>query len=110
VIAGVLALSLSSLWFMSRVYRHGVLSVQVRMHIGTRLVRSQGISVATVIGFVAAADTGRFERVEDGKCVGVVGTCWRCRRVLAGLDSSGGVIIVVMRATRRKKAPICRLC
>ena len=30
----------------------------VRMHIGTRLVRSQGISVATVIGFVAAADAG----------------------------------------------------
>ena len=29
-----------------------------RMHIGTRLVGSQGISVATVIGFVAAADTG----------------------------------------------------
>ena len=30
----------------------------VRMHIGTRLVGSQGISVATVIGFIAAADTG----------------------------------------------------
>ena len=55
MIAGVLALSLSSLWFMSRVYRHGVLSVQVRMHIGTRLVRSQGISVATVIGFVGVS-------------------------------------------------------
>ena len=77
------------------------------MHIGTRLVGSQGISVAIVIGLIAAADTGRFERVEDG----VVGVCWRCRRVLAGLDSSGGIIIVVMRATRRKKeAPIYRLC
>ena len=43
------------------------------MHIGTRLVRSQGISVATVIGFVAAADTGRFERAEDGERVGVWG-------------------------------------
>ena len=42
----------------SRVYQRGVLSVQVRMHIGMRLVGSQGISVATVIGFVAAADTG----------------------------------------------------
>ena len=29
----------------------------VRMHIGTRLVGSQGISVATVIGFVAAVNT-----------------------------------------------------
>ena len=56
-----------------------------------------GISVATVIGFVAAADTGRFERAEDGERVGV----YKC--VLAGLDSSGGVIIVVMRAIRRKK-------
>ena len=42
------------------------------MHIGTRLVRSQGISVATVIGFVAAADTGRFKRAEDGERVGVI--------------------------------------
>ena len=42
---------------MPRAYQHGVLSVQVRTHIGTRLVGSQGISVATVIGFVAAADT-----------------------------------------------------
>ena len=48
-----------------------VWSVQVRLHIGTRLVGSQGISVATVIGFVAAADTGRFERAEDGERVGV---------------------------------------
>ena len=53
------------------------------MHISTRLVGSQGISVAIVIGLVAAADTGRFERVEDGKYVGVVCACWRCRRVLA---------------------------
>ena len=37
----------------------------------------------TVAWFVAAADTGRFERVEDGKYVGVIGACWRCRRVLA---------------------------
>ena len=46
--------------------------VRVRIHIGMRLVGSQGISVAIVIGLVAAADTGRFERVEDGKCVSVV--------------------------------------
>jgi hypothetical protein len=45
------------------------------MHISTRLIKSQGILVATVIGFIAAADTSRFERVEDGKCVGVVGIC-----------------------------------
>ena len=80
------------------------------MHIGTRLVGSQGILVAIVIGLVAAADTGRFERVEDGKCVSVIGTYWRYRRVLASPDSSGGIIIVVIRATRRKKeAPIYRL-
>ena len=42
------------------------------MHIGTRLVGSQGISVTIVIRLVAAADTGRFERVEDGKYIGVV--------------------------------------
>jgi hypothetical protein len=59
----------------SQAYRHGVLSVQVRMHIGTRLVGSQGISVTIVIGLIAAADTSRFEMVEDGKCVGVVGMC-----------------------------------
>ena len=46
---------------------------RVRMRIGTRLVGLQGISVAIVIGLVAAADTGRFERVEDGKYVGVIG-------------------------------------
>ena len=80
------------------------------MYIGTRLVRLQGILVTIVIGLVAAADTGRFERVEDRKYIGVIDACWRCRRVLAGLDSSGGIIIVVMRATRRKKkAPIYRL-
>ena len=28
------------------------------MHISTRLIGSQGISVATVIGVIAAADTG----------------------------------------------------
>ena len=49
------------------------MSVQVRIHISTRLVGSQGISVATVIGFVAAADTGRFKRAEDGERVGVWG-------------------------------------
>ena len=43
------------------------------MHISTRLVGSQGISVATVIGFIAAADTGRFERAEDGECAGLIG-------------------------------------
>ena len=53
------------------------------MHIGTRLVRSQSISVAIVVRLIAAADTGRFEKVEDKKCVGVVGVCWRYRRVLA---------------------------
>ena len=51
MIAGVLVLLLFSSWFVSRVYRHGVLSVQVHIHIGTRLVGSQGISVTTVIGF-----------------------------------------------------------
>jgi hypothetical protein len=70
------------------------------MHISIRLIRSQGISVTTVIGFIAAADTGRFERVEDGKCVGVIGIYWRCKRVLVGLDSSSRVIIVIMRAIR----------
>ena len=32
----------------------------VRMYIGTRLVGLQGILVITVIGFVAAVDTGSF--------------------------------------------------
>ena len=73
------------------------------MYIGTRLIRSQGISVAIVIGLVAAADTGRFKRVEDGKYIGVIGAYWRYKRVLAGLNSSGGVIIIVIQATRRKK-------
>ena len=45
------------------------------MHIGTRLVGLQGISVTIVIGLIAAADTSRFKRVEDRKCVGVIGTC-----------------------------------
>ena len=80
VIAGVLALSLSSLWFVSRAY-------QLQQLLG-----------------LAAADTGRFEGAEDGEHVGVY------RRALAGLDSSSGVIIVVMRATRQKKGSlICRL-
>ena len=43
----------------------------VRMHISTRLIGSQGISVTTVIGFVAAADTGRFKRAKDGEHIGV---------------------------------------
>ena len=74
------------------------------MHIGMRLVRSQGISVTTVVRFIAAADTGRFKRAEDGERVGVY------RHILAGLNSSSGVIIVVMRATRQKKGSlICRL-
>ena len=34
-------------------------------------------------GFVAAVDTSRFERVEDGERVGVIGACWRYGRVLA---------------------------
>ena len=42
------------------------------MHIGTRLVGSQGISVATVIGFVAAANTNRFERAEDREHINVI--------------------------------------
>ena len=53
------------------------------MHIGTRLVGSQGILVTIIIGLIAAADTGRFERVEDKKCVSVVGACWHCRHILA---------------------------
>jgi hypothetical protein len=130
---------------------------QFYIHIGTRLVGSQGISVATVIGFIAAVDTGsssfilvalpyfavfcrilpaiifcqilpaifchilpnsashilpssavdtsRFKRVEDGERVGIY------RHILAGLNSSSRVIIVIMQATRRKKrAPIYRLC
>ena len=45
------------------------------MYIGTRLVGSQGILVAIVIGLVAAADTGRFESAEDGEYIGVVDVC-----------------------------------
>ena len=41
------------------------------MHIGTRFVGSQGISVTTVIRFVAATNTGIFKRVEDGEHVGI---------------------------------------
>jgi hypothetical protein len=47
-------------------YRVGSIGGLVRS-----LVRLQGISVATVIGFIAAADTGRFERAEDGERIGV---------------------------------------
>ena len=57
----------------------------------------------------SAVDTSRFERAEDGERVGVIGACWRCRRVLAGLNSSSGVIIVVIQAIRRKEALIYRL-
>ena len=67
----------------SQAYRHGVLSVQVRIHIGTRLIGLQSISVAVVIRLIAAADTGRFEMVENRKYIGVIGACWRCRRILA---------------------------
>ena len=119
------------------------------MHIGTRLIGSQGILVTTVIGFVAAAntssssfilialpyfavfcrillaiifcqilpaifchilpnsashilpssavDTSRFEKVEDGERIGIY------KRVLAGLNSSSKVIIIVIQATKRKK-------
>ena len=42
------------------------------MHISTRLVRSQGISVTTVIRFIATADTGRFKRAEDGEYISVI--------------------------------------
>jgi hypothetical protein len=87
------------------------LLVQVYIYIGMRLVRLQGILVVIVIGLIAAADTGRFKRVEDGKCVSIIDIYWCCRRVLAGLDSSSRVIIVIMRAIRRKKeVPIYRLC
>ena len=80
------------------------------MHISTRLIRLQGISVAIVIRLIAAADTSRFKRVEDGKYINIIGTYWRYRRVLVGLNSSNRVIIVIMRAIRRKKeAPIYRL-
>ena len=45
------------------------------MHIGIRLVKSQGILVTIIIGLIAATNTSRFERVEDGKYVGVIGAC-----------------------------------
>jgi hypothetical protein len=64
------------------------------MYISIRLIRLQGISIATVIGFIATADTSRFKGAEDGEYIGVY------RRVLVGLDSFSRVIIVVMRATR----------
>ena len=81
----------------STVLAQGRFCRQIGLESYHRLIGLQGISVTTVIGFVAAADTGRFERAEDGERVGVY------RYVLAGLNSSSGVIIVVMRATRRKK-------
>ena len=65
-----------------------------------RLIRSQGILVTAVIGFIAAVDTSRFERVEDGKHVGVY------RRVLVGLNSFSGVIIVIIQTIRQKKGSL----
>ena len=53
------------------------------MHISTRLVRLQGISVAIVVELIAAADTSRFKRVEDRKYINIIGTYWRYKRVLA---------------------------
>ena len=53
------------------------------MHIGTRLIGSQGILVAIVIGLIAAADASRFKRVEDGKYISIIGAYWHYRRVLA---------------------------
>ena len=73
------------------------------MHISMRLIGSQGISVIIVVRLIAAANTSRFKKVEDRKYIGVIGTYWRYRRVLAGLDSSGGIIIVIIQVTRRKK-------
>ena len=35
-----------------------------------------------LIGFIAAVDTSRFKRVEDGERVSIIGTCWRYRRVI----------------------------
>ena len=55
------------------------------MHISTRLVRSQGISVAIVVGLIAAANTGRFERVEDGKYISVVDVYYQVLIPLAEL-------------------------
>jgi hypothetical protein len=53
----------------------------------------------------SAVDTSRFERVEDGECISVY------RYILASLNSSSRVIIVIMQAIRWKKgAPIYRLC
>ena len=37
-----------------------------------RLIRSQGILITIIIRLVAAADTGRFKKVKDGKYVGVI--------------------------------------
>ena len=42
------------------------------MYISIRLIKLQGISVITVIRFIAAADTGRFKRAEDGERVSVI--------------------------------------
>ena len=42
------------------------------MYIGTRLIGLRGILITIVIRLVAAVDTGRFKRVEDGKYIGVI--------------------------------------
>ena len=66
------------------VRRHiGARSYRVHRRIGMRLVRSQGILVTIVIRLVAAADTGRFERVKDRKCISIIGACRRYKRMLA---------------------------
>ena len=57
----------------------------------------EGISVIAVIRFIAAADTSRFKRVEDRERINIY------RHILAGLDFSSEVIIVIMWATRQKK-------
>jgi hypothetical protein len=68
-------LSLSNSWFVSQAYQCSILSVQVCIYIGTRLIRLQSISVTTVIGFIAAADTSRFKRAEDREYIGIIGAC-----------------------------------
>ena len=45
------------------------------MHIGIRLVKSQGILVTIIIGLIAATNTSRFERVEDGKYISIIDMC-----------------------------------
>ena len=56
----------------SQAYWYGVLSVQVRIYISIRLVRSQDISVTIVIGLIAATNTSRFESAEDREYISVI--------------------------------------